>query len=95
MAGGKQEAVALCPGHVAGIIAKFVEVKRCQRVGNAESLADIALPLPARHGEHVAPQVRGPALERTDIGVAGRRISQHDDQSLSSPPDMLSRSAVM
>ena len=77
VSGRQQEAVALGPAEVVGVVAQLVEVERRQHVGDAEALADIALPLAARHGQHVAAKVRRLAFERADIGIAGRRISQH------------------
>ena len=95
MAGREQEAVALRPGKIGRVPAQFMEIEGSERVGDAEPLADIALPGSARHGEHVATHVRGMGAQRGEIGSSGGVVALRHDQSLSSPPLALSRSAMM
>ena len=72
-----------------------MEIEGSERVGDAEPLADITLPGSARHGEHVATHVRGMSAQRGEIGCSGGVVALCHDQSLSSPPLALSRSAMM
>ena len=94
VAGREQEAVALRPVEIVGVVAQLVEVERGEEVGDAEALADVALALPARHGQHVAAKVGGARIERREIGGRREEVVARNGQSLSRPPERLRRSAV-
>ena len=92
----QQKAIAILPGEVLRIVAKLVEVKRSEQVGYAKALSDVTLSRPARHLQNVATHVCGAQFQRTYIRGLGTQVTRHlVDQSLSSPPLTLSRSAVM
>src|SRR5439155_16587633 len=68
VAGRKQEAIAVRPGEVLRVIAQLMEIESGEKIGDTEPLADIALPLATRHGEHMPPELGRPNLEPGQIG---------------------------
>ena len=96
VAGRQQEAVAVGPVEVLRIVAQLVEVERGQRIGDAEALADIALPLAARHGQHVAAQIASRGASSAPISASpGGELRSIVISPCRGRRDMLSRSAVM
>ena len=51
--GRQQESIPLCPVRIVGTVSQLVGVDRCQHIGGAEGLADIALALGLAHVQHV------------------------------------------